>query len=86
MKKLFRFHRGSLKDSLATITEVTGLDEIRHMVAKEMPFAHNVQISWYSFPDSRLPPEWGGYSRSVLADFDGYSGQCIGMCNFYEEA
>lgn len=85
MIKLFRYHRGGLAESLDTTVEVMGLHDLRMMLAKEMPFAHNVRISLAADKDDRLPPEWGGYSRYVLADFDGYSGQCIGMCNFYED-
>ena len=85
MKKLFRYHRGSLADSLATTFEVNGLMHLKMLLAQELPFAHNVRISLAADRDERLPDEWGGYSRYVLADFNGYSGQCIGMCNFYED-
>lgn len=85
MKKLFRYHRSMLAESLETTIEVNGLIHLKMILAKEMPFAHNIRISLASDRDERLPREWGGYSRYVLADFDGYSGQCIGMCNFYED-
>lgn len=83
--KLFRYHRGLLSESLDTTIEVSGLYELRQILAKDMPFAHNVRISLAADKDDRLPTEWGGYSRYVLADFDGFHGQCIGMCNFYED-
>lgn len=85
MKRLFRYHRGMLAESLDTTVEVMGLDHLKLLLSKEMPFVHNVRISLAADKDDRLPPEWGGYSRYVLADFDGHSGQCIGMCNFYED-
>ncbi len=28
----------------------------------------------------------GGVSYYVVADFDRYTEQCIGMCNFYEDS
>lgn len=85
MRKLFRYHRGTLSDSLKTTIEVMGLAHLKLILAENMPFAHNVRISLAADRDERLPEEWGGSSRYVLADFDGYSGQCIGMCNFYED-
>lgn len=85
MKKLFRYHRGSLADSLATTIEVMGLYELKQILAKEPPYVHNVRIWRTRIPDDRLPDEWNGVCHYVVADFDGYTGQCIGMCNFYED-
>lgn len=88
MKKLFRYHRGSLSDSLATTLEVHGIDEIRKIVNSCTlcsGYFNNIRIEREPHADSRLPKEWGGISYYVVADFDGYIGQCIGMCNFYEE-
>lgn len=85
MRKLFRFHRGSLAESLQTTIDVIDLYELRQMLAEVLPYAHNVRISRVENRDDRLPAAWGSVSRYVLADFDGYSGQCVGMCNFYEE-
>ena len=34
--------------------------------------------------DERLPKEWGSIEYMVVADFDGYKGQCIGFANFKE--
>lgn len=85
MKKLFRYHRGLLADSLATTIEVMGLYELKQILAKELPYVHNVRIHRKWMPDDRLPEEWSGGCRYVVADFDGFIGQCIGMCNFYEE-
>ena len=88
MKKLFRFHRGGLVESLATTLEVRGVDEIRKIVNDHtLCSGHfkNIRIEREPHADRRLSKEWGGISYYVLADFDGYSGQCVGMCNFYEE-
>lgn len=90
MKKLFRFNRGLLDESLATTTEVSGLEELREKVADCVAWADrnyfkNIRIKNEVYNDPRLPAEWGGISYYVIADFDGYTGQCIGACNFYEE-
>lgn len=89
MKKLFRFHRGLLADSLATTIEVSGLAELVEKVKEEWDFApnylSNICIDPTPHKDSRLPEEWCGVSYYVVADFEGYKGQCIGMSNFYEE-
>lgn len=87
MKKLFRFHRGSLADSLATTIEVTGLAELRKRIEADFPqgYLRNIRIKNRLIRDLRLPEEWGGTSYYVVADFDGYEGSCIGMSNFYEE-
>lgn len=85
MRRLFRFHRGGLAESLETTIEVKGLYELKQILAKELPYVHNVRIRRTWIPDDRLPEEWNGGCHYVVADFDGYIGQCIGMCNFYEE-
>lgn len=88
MKKLFRLHRGGLAESLATTTEVAGLSDIKDKLRSMslcLDFYHNIRISREPLLDNRLPKEWEGISYHVLADFDGWRGQCIGMCNFYEE-
>lgn len=85
MKKLFRFHRGALAESLATTIEVMGLYELKLILAKELPYVHDVRIWRTWMPDDELPEEWHGGNYYVVADFDGYTGQCIGMCNFYED-
>lgn len=85
MKKIFRFHRGGLAQSLATAREVKDLQDLKCEVRNVLPFSTNIRISRSRIDDLRLPEEWGGVSHYVLADFDGNRGQCIGMCNFYEE-
>lgn len=88
MKKLFRFHRGSLADSLATTIEVSGAyDLMAKIIAEYDKFAppgylKNIRTSDEPIKDDRLPEEWNGLSFYVLADIPGYEGQCIGMSNF----
>jgi len=87
MKKLFRFHRGLLADSLATTIEVSGLAELQKKIEAQYPqgYISNIHIDPTPHKDSRLPEEWGGVSYYVVADFEGYEEQCFGMSNFYEE-
>lgn len=90
MKKLFRFHRGLLAESLETTMEVSGLPELCEKIADSVAWADrnyfkNIRIKNEAYHDPRLPAEWGSISYYVVADFDGYKEQCIGMCNFYEE-
>lgn len=91
MKKLFRFHRGSLADSLATTIEVEGLHDLVEKINAEFDtfapsgYLQNIHIDSTPRKDSRLPLDWNGMSYYVVADFEEYKGQCIGMSNFYEE-
>lgn len=86
MKKLFRFHRGSLADSLATTIEVEDFYDLMEKIKENYTLCRleNIRIAKKAMVDHRLPQEWDNISFYVLADFDGYKGQCIGMCNFYE--
>lgn len=85
MKKLFRFHRGSLDESLATTIEVSGFAELLYKVmATYGDSICNVKIQKKYIHDPRLPKEWNEICFYVVADFDGYKEQCIGMSNFYE--
>lgn len=47
-------------------------------------WAENVKIRGEKVKDNRLPPEWNNTSYYVVADFDGYKEQCVGMTNFFE--
>lgn len=85
IKKLFRKHRPFLIDSLDTTIEVNGLSDLIKYCEKEIPYAKNVRIREDELIDNRLPAEWGNVTHYVVGDFEGYTGQCIGMCNFYEE-
>ena len=85
MKKLFRFHRGSLGESRATTIEVSGFAELLDkVIATYGDSISNVKIQKKCMHDPRLPKEWNETSFCVVADFDGYKEQCIGMSNFYE--
>ena len=93
MKKYFRFHRGSFAESMTTMTEVDGLEDIKRVVQEEcnsmaLPIAvTNIRISKSRWNDTRVPDAWGDSTYYVLADMDEYKAKskCIGMCNFYEE-
>lgn len=85
MKKLFRHHRGTLADSLATTIEVSCLADLKRILADKIPWAHNVRIDPNVMADARLPKDWDGVCYYVVADFYGYKGQCIGMCNFFDK-
>lgn len=87
-RKVFRFHRGTLTDSLATTVQVSGLDDIKKTITEVEKYPEgylsNIHIKDTLITDSRLPEEWGGQQYFVVADFNGFIAQCIGMCNFYE--
>ena len=86
METLFRFHRGLLSDSLETTTFVTGLPAIKAYISECDPVLYhsirNIRIKPEPYMDERLPKEWGSIEYMVVADFDGYKGQCIGYTNF----
>lgn len=86
MEKLFRFHRGLLDESLETTTFVTGLPAIKAFISENAPLLYhsikNIRIKHEPYVDDRLPKEWGCIEYMVVADFDGYKGQCIGYTNF----
>lgn len=80
-RKLFRPHRGSLKDSLNEVVEVSSLKDVRD---KTDSYFKNVRIKEEYIDDSqRSDLEWKE-THYVVADFDGFSEQCIGYTNFYE--
>ena len=84
-KKLFRERRGSnLADSLLTLCEVNGLDEIEKIYNKNHDNLFcNFTIDDYSVDDSeRLGEDWEE-SYYVVADF-GCESYVIGYCNFHE--
>lgn len=86
METLFRMHRGSLADSLETTVFVTGLPAIRKYINDTDPILYaslsNIRIRKEPYVDDRLPKEWGSIEYMVVADIDGYKGQCIGFANF----
>lgn len=88
METLFRFHRGGLAESLETTVFVTGLSAIRKYINDTDPILYsslkNLRIRKEHYVDKRLPKEWGKIEYMVVADLDGYKGQCIGYTNFKE--
>lgn len=86
MKKYFRFHRGIFADSMNTMVEVNGLSDIINLVNHPDGLFKNIHIDKEGIRDERCLGygQWGVMTYHVLADFDGYENQCIGMCNFYE--
>lgn len=84
--KLFRFHRGTLSDSLETTIQVKSLHDIKWAVENTMPeiCPKNIRILNEPICDPRLPSEWGGICYYVLADIKDNTGQCVGMSNFYD--
>ena len=88
METLFRFHRGSLVESLETTVFVTGLPAIRKYIKDTDPILYallsNICIKKEPITDNRLPKEWGGVEYMVVADFDGHKGQCIGFTSCKE--
>ena len=81
MKKYFRYHRGGFLESMGTMTEVTCLDDIREL-HKDGSQYKNIRIGDGVQDDRCVPFGWGDMTYYVVADFDEYTGQCIGMCNF----
>ena len=88
-KKYFRHHRELFTDSMETMVEVGGIADIRRIVEESTltkGYFKNIRIDGEGVRDDRcIPYGWGDTVYLVLADFDGYEGQCIGMANFSEE-
>lgn len=86
METLFRLHSGLLEDSLETTVFVTGLPAIKAYISENAPVLYHsikkIRIKKEPITDNRLPKEWGSIEYMVVADFDGYKGQCIGFTNF----
>ena len=87
-KKYFRYHRGGFEESMKTMVEVNGLDDIRRIVEDDAlikGYYKNIRIGDGLVDHRCAPYGWGDTSYYVLADFGGYTGQCIGMANFRED-
>lgn len=84
-RKLFRWHRGQLSESLDTTIEVRSVSHMISYIIKDFPadnYLHNVRIKEECINDSsRAGGDWEN-QHMVIADFEGYTGQCIGWCNF----
>lgn len=86
-KKLFRFNRETLTESLDTTIEVSGFDDLRNKVIETLGNVDEVvKIINEPRKDPRLPSEWGGVSYFVVADIKGKGAELVGMSNFYEPA
>lgn len=84
-KKYFRFHRGLFEDSMSTMVEVNGIDDIKSIIKKDFVFKDlykNIRIGEGVVDERCVPYGWGNMVYYVLADFDNCTGQCIGMTNF----
>lgn len=90
MRKLFRWHRGGLQESLDTMVEVQSFEDIERMVDEEMNglipnYFTNINTVYVGDDSKRIGEEWKK-TFYVVADFkNGYKQQCIGYCNFSKE-
>lgn len=90
MRKLFRWHRGGLKESLETQSEVTCFADIETIVAKHceeirMPNLYYNLTTCYAYDDSdRIGDEWKE-TYYVKAEVRGEGVHVLGMCNFSEK-
>lgn len=88
-RRLFRWHRFGLSESLDSTVEVHSLSQMISFILKDFPadnYLHNIRISTDHLNDSdRCGKEWEE-RHYVLADFEEYTGQCIGYCNFIADA
>lgn len=83
MRKLFRWHRGGLEESLATMVEVNDFADIERIVKEEWgDYCSNLNTVYCGDDSRRIGEEWEE-TYYVVADFKkGGKQQCIGMCNF----
>ena len=87
-KKYFREHRGGYAESMETMVEVNSLaDIVEHYENDPLMknYLRNIRIDQTTRREHRTKgDEWGDVTYMVVADFDGYTCQCIGYSNFYE--
>lgn len=87
-KKYFRLHRRLYVDSMETMKEVASLSEIQNILDGGVfpkGYLSNIHIGEDTKREHRTPGDkWGECTYMVLADFDGYTNQCVGCCNFFE--
>ena len=86
MKKLFREHRGGLKESLETMIECpNGLADIKEYFNSKQPLYYsNIRMD-LSMRDNRLPEEWGSRQYVVIAETKDMKTVVLGFCNFWED-
>ena len=86
--RYFREHRGKFIESMKTMRKVDGVKDIQGYLNSIYPegYLQNIRIAADTKRDHRLHlDDWGADTYMVVADFDGYTGQCVGYANFYEE-
>lgn len=87
MRKLFRWHRGGLEESLATTKEVTCFDDIVKVVREFeeslgiADYYSNIDTRFVADDSRRLGEEWKE-TYYVVADSRGCKALCLGYCNF----
>jgi hypothetical protein len=86
MKKLFRWHRGGLEESLATMVEVQSFEDIERKIDVEwnnlIPnYFTNINTSFCGDDSERLGEDWKE-TYYVVADCKEGKGCAIGFCNF----
>jgi len=90
MRKLFRWHRGGLEESLATTVEVQNFSDIERMITGEnnqgfpAGYFSNVRAKYCGDDSTRCGREWKE-TYYVLADCLAHKDGVLGMCNFCEE-
>lgn len=90
MRKLFRWHRGGLAESLATTVEVHDFLDIELMVTGENDqgfpagYFSNVRTSYVGDDSARCGEEWKA-TYYVVADCPTHEGGVLGMCNFSKD-
>ena len=90
MRKLFRWHRGGLEESMATVVEVNDFSDIEAIVRKDgasfgkQDYYKNLNTKFAADDSRRLGEEWKE-TYYVIADFSYWKEQCIGSCNFAKE-
>ena len=91
MRKLFRWHRGSLEESLATTVEVQSFEEIEKLVTELSTFQgipagyyKNVRTKFVADDSARCGEEWKT-TYYVIADCCQFKDGAVGMCNFSKE-
>ena len=85
-KRFFREHRGTYAESMETMKAVQSVADIVAHYENDpltMGYFKRIRIDPTTRRGHREPQdEWGVDTYMVVADFDGYTGQCIGYSNF----
>lgn len=90
MKKLFRWHRGGLDESLATTVEVGSFADIERMITGENDqgfpagYFSNVRAKYAGADSARCGKDWES-TYYVVADCQAHESTVLGMCNFSEK-